>query len=353
MKGMTISRAKAQARSLKKRFGQLGLNVSDTQALEGISAVHEYQDWNRYQAYLKSIRSASQSPSGLPTIKILASPQGFGGETAIESLFCAQMAEGTSIPVIIEKLESNHSFFNDRISNDDAVSVYDFIEIPRTFSAVMEPRKIATAPKGIVIRVKLMTEPTNIDSRVFGEELMLLLECFQRYFDAELLCKVGTVFIRCLSKMFNGHFGFYEDSFPRFINEIRSNSEDAELVVHSDSDVGCQLIASEHYAAEYKCVNLDKTKSGLFTRAPIDRFDATVVTSLDIVHYCRIFRDANKKLEDVAVYIATLTTERDLDVQLRTGNKFIECLIGYFKESLAWGREADNYSGQSLRLPER
>jgi hypothetical protein len=61
---ISLREAKKQADRLTSRLKTLGIEIKRTQALEGIAAVHNFSDWNRFQANLESTAPPSVSIAG-------------------------------------------------------------------------------------------------------------------------------------------------------------------------------------------------------------------------------------------------------------------------------------------------
>jgi hypothetical protein len=111
---ISLREAKQQADRLSSRLKDLGVDIKRTQALEGIAAVHNFSDWNRFQANLDS--SAAGSPviaasGGQPATdllndrgphRVLMLHPGEGKTSVLTLIFADAIRDKSGIPLWID-----------------------------------------------------------------------------------------------------------------------------------------------------------------------------------------------------------------------------------------------------------
>lgn len=110
---ISLREAKQQADRLTSRLKELGVNIKRTQALEGIAAVHNFSDWNRFQAGRNSKalpadaahtneRSAADIIQGRGPHRVLLLRPGEGKTSILTLIFAEAMREQSGVPIWID-----------------------------------------------------------------------------------------------------------------------------------------------------------------------------------------------------------------------------------------------------------
>lgn len=95
---ISLREAKKQADRLIARFKELGIEIKRTQALEGVAAIHNFSDWNRFQSH------ASIAPKLKPSLpnRLLYLRPGEGKSSTLALLFSDAIRLGNGVPVWID-----------------------------------------------------------------------------------------------------------------------------------------------------------------------------------------------------------------------------------------------------------
>ncbi|WP_298595276.1 glyoxalase superfamily protein [uncultured Zoogloea sp.] len=111
---ISLREAKQQADRLTSRLKELGVDIKRTQALEGIAAVHNFSDWNRFQANLDSAAEASPAiaaAGGQPATdllgdrgphRVLMLRPGEGKTSVLTLIFADAIRDKSGIPLWID-----------------------------------------------------------------------------------------------------------------------------------------------------------------------------------------------------------------------------------------------------------
>lgn len=150
-----LKEAKLQADRLTQRLRDLGVTLKRTQALEGIAAVHNFTDWNRYQAHLERAASGDVELLGAGTFppasaasstahRVLLMRPGEGKSSILALMLADEIRTGRGIPVWIDCNNGSPShvlppFVAEQVSRIDVhfdKDEIDFPEPPRSPRAI-------------------------------------------------------------------------------------------------------------------------------------------------------------------------------------------------------------------------
>lgn len=107
---ISLREAKQQADRLTSRLKALGVDIKRTQALEGIAAVHNFSDWNRFQANLDPTEvlpaqvaaSEGDPPKSRGPHRVLMLRPGEGKTSILTLIFADAIREKSGIPLWID-----------------------------------------------------------------------------------------------------------------------------------------------------------------------------------------------------------------------------------------------------------
>ena len=108
MKNARITAAKAQADRLTTRLRDLGVEIKRTQSLEGIAAINNFSDWNRYQAHMEhDAPDDFGAMAGGRLHRIILMRPGEGKTGILLLRFADAILEGKGIPIFIDCVRTN------------------------------------------------------------------------------------------------------------------------------------------------------------------------------------------------------------------------------------------------------
>lgn len=226
---ISLQEAKHEAGRLTSRLKALGVDIKHTQSLEGIAAVHNFSDWNRFQSSLNSIpvsrvfdSTTDRSRRGPNRVLVLRPGE---GKTSIMALiFANAVREQAGIPLWIDCCgeESLSIFSTHTRDHTELVSVsFDsegqILEMPSVsadcrgiFVRLRNPEVNSLTANGMAVRTKAFVNllayikkswPRGIVDRinwVLIDEFARLDERYPRLFDGaihEFAGKHSTVVI--------------------------------------------------------------------------------------------------------------------------------------------------------------